>query len=280
MRYAAVTVLVMFLLVACNSVNKINEKAQGEENPAKKAKESTVISQEEETPANEDQAVGTELAATEKRYAINPRTSTVEPVGNAPKEVVLLTIDDAPARYSVEMAKTLKRLGVKAIFFVNGHLLDSPEGENFLKEIHALGFPIGNHTYNHKRLTELTETQQREEIVSLNKRVESIIGERPKFFRPPYGENTQYSRQVAHEQNMIIMTWTYGYDWVKEYQNPEALADVMVNTPYLTNGANLLMHDRKWTSLALEDIVNGIKKKGFTIVDPEEIQTPANSTAS
>jgi peptidoglycan/xylan/chitin deacetylase (PgdA/CDA1 family) len=76
------------------------------------------------------------------------------------------------------------------------------------------------------------------------------------------------------------MNWSYGYDWEKEYQTPEALADIMVNTPYLKNGANLLMHDRQWTSQALEGIVKGIQEKGFTIVDPEEIETSPDHRAS
>ncbi|WP_121609406.1 polysaccharide deacetylase family protein [Mesobacillus foraminis] len=279
MKYAAAAIFAALLLVSCQSGKDSPETDSREANQGSDRREyeqAAVLKEERVT----EQELDTKQMEQGKRYSINPETWAVEPTGDAPKEVVLLTIDDAPANYSVEMAKTLKSLGVKAIFFVNGHLLDRPGGENALKKIYELGFPIGNHTYHHQRLTELTEAQQREEIVSLNRRVEGIVGQKPKFFRAPFGQMTPYSRNVAREEKMTLMNWSYGYDWEKEYQTPEALADIMVNTPYLKNGANLLMHDRQWTSQALEGIVKGIQEKGFTIVDPEEIETSPDHRAS
>jgi hypothetical protein len=35
------------------------------------------------------------------------------------------------------------------------------------------------------------------------------------------------------------------------------------------------MHDRKWTSEAIEDIVKGFQKKGYEFLDPKLIETPA-----
>ncbi|WP_102265021.1 polysaccharide deacetylase family protein [Mesobacillus jeotgali] len=201
---------------------------------------------------------------------------SIQNIENPDEKIVLLTIDDAPDKNALEMAKTLKDLNVKAIFFVNGHFLDTPEEGEVLKQIHQMGFPIGNHTYNHKSLRELSEEQQRNEIVDLNDRIEELIGERPQFFRAPFGMNTDYSKQLAADEKMLLMNWTYGYDWEKDYQSKEALADIMVNTPLLRNGANLLMHDRQWTSEALGDIVKGLQNKGYKIVDPTQIETPAN----
>jgi len=209
-----------------------------------------------------------EVSLTEPQYKINANNWTVEPINQANSKVVLLTIDDAPDKNALEMARILKKLSAPAIFFVNGHFIDTPEEAEVLKEIHELGFAIGNHTYSHLNLASLPEAQQYKEIVGLNDRVEEIIGERPKFFRAPFGSNTDYSRKIAEGENMVLMNWTYGYDWEEEYQSKEALTDVMVNSPYLVKGANLLMHDRKWTKEALEDIVKGLKNKGFTPVDP------------
>ncbi len=206
-------------------------------------------------------------------YQINKDNWKVQPLQDENEQVALLTIDDAPHQFSVEMAETLHELNVNAIFFINGHFIADEDGKEKLKRIHDLGFEIGNHTMSHPNMSQISEDEQRQEIVELNDVIEEIIGERPQFYRAPFGVNTETSEEVMAEQGMISMNWTYGYDWETEYQNAEALADIMVNTPYLTNGANLLMHDREWTAQALENIVSGLKEKGYEIVDPNQIET-------
>lgn len=208
----------------------------------------------------------------EPQYEINEANWTVKPIADAPSKVVLLTIDDAPDKKSLEMAKTLKSLNAPAIFFINGHFIDTDEEKAVLKEIHEMGFEIGNHTQTHANLKQLSEEEQRAEIMQVSDSIESIIGERPKFFRAPFGVNTDFSRALVKEQGMLLMNWTYGYDWESKYQDANALADIMVNTEFLTDGANLLMHDRLWTAAALTDIVEGLRAKGYEMVDPTTIK--------
>ena len=57
----------------------------------------------------------------------------------------------------------------------------------------------------------------------------------------------------------------------------DALADIMVNTPYLSDGANLLMHDRQWTSEAMGTIVDSLIEKGYLIINPSEIDTQGDN---
>lgn len=205
-------------------------------------------------------------------YELNEANWTFEPIEDANSKVVLLTIDDAPEKYAVEMAKTLKELNAPAIFFVNGHFLDTDEEKANLKAIYDMGFSIGNHTQTHANLKESSEEQQKEEILKVNETVESVIGEKPKFFRAPFGVNTDFSKTLVQQEDMLLMNWTYGYDWEKQYMDATSLTDIMVNTEYLTNGANLLMHDRKWTAEALEGIVEGLRAKGYDFIDPKTIK--------
>ena len=88
-----------------------------------------------------------------------------QPIGDANPKAVLLTIDDAPDKHALDMAKTLKELDAPAIFFVNGHFIDSDEKKAILKEIHEMGFAIGNHTKTHANLKQIIEEQQKEEIL-------------------------------------------------------------------------------------------------------------------
>ena len=253
-------------LAACGS-----EEAAPEQQPVEEVEP---VEQPEETEIEEpvEEEVVEEEVVTEPAYTLNEANWTLTPTEDAEEKVVLVTIDDAPDTYSLEMAETLKALEVPAIFFVNGHFIDSDEEKERLKAIHEMGFAIGNHTQTHANLSDISEEQQKAEILQVSTTIEQVIGEKPIFFRAPFGVNTDFSRQLVADEGMLLMNWTYGYDWEKQYQEAGALADIMVNTPYLTEGANLLMHDREWTASALEDIVMGLQEKGYGFVDPSEIQ--------
>ncbi|MGM0837448.1 MAG: polysaccharide deacetylase family protein [Bacillota bacterium] len=290
MKKWIVLTLLMLLLTACTASPQKENGQANEEEPAgeenqndnnKEEEEPASQDEQEDAPREEESSEDAEEATTdteseegkpeETQYTINPADSSIQPIGEANAEVVLLTIDDAPDRYAMEMATTLNELGVKAIFFVNGHFLQTDEEKDTLKKIHELGFPIGNHTMNHKSLRQLTEEEQYEEIVALNDLIEEIVGERPKFFRAPFGINTDYSDELVASEGMVRMNWTYGYDWEQEYTTAEAIADIMVNAKELRSGANLLMHDREWTNAALADIVKGLQNKGYEMLDPDLI---------
>ncbi|MEL3973124.1 polysaccharide deacetylase family protein [Rossellomorea oryzaecorticis] len=269
--------MTLFLLTACSNepanVSKEPAPAEDSEDKIENMEETDVIETEdnqEDKPASEE----AEEVVQEPQYKINENNWSIEPIADQNANVVLLTIDDAPDKHALKMAEDLKAIDAPAIFFVNGHFLDTPEEKEILKKIYDMGFVIGNHTYSHSALPDLSLEKQKEEIISLSDLVESITGERPKFFRAPFGQNTDYSRQIAAEEKMALMNWTYGYDWEKQYQTKEAIADIMVNNPFLNAGANLLMHDRTWTSEALTDIVKGLREKGYETLDPNKIQTP------
>lgn len=249
--------------------------SDGDEKPktVKESNEATTVSQEpvveEVEEVVEEEVV---IQETESLYELNEANWTFKPIEDANPKAVLLTIDDAPEKYAVEMAKTLKELNAPAIFFVNGHFLDTDDEKNNLKAIYDMGFSIGNHTQTHVNLKESSEEQQKEEIIKVNETVEAVIGEKPKFFRAPFGVNTDFSKSLVKQEGMLLMNWTYGYDWEKQYRDAASLTDIMVNTEYLTDGANLLMHDREWTAQALRGIVEGLRANGYDLIDPKTIK--------
>ncbi|WP_047982944.1 polysaccharide deacetylase family protein [Ornithinibacillus californiensis] len=296
---AVVIILTSFLvlfLAACNSSeqNKVQEEASPdlvEEQPNDKTGEEKQESNSEESPTETEEPIEDdseeELGVDEEvtaQYRVSENWSLVPIEEGTNENVVLLTIDDAPDQYALEMAKILTELDADAIFFVNGHFIDTPEEKEVLKQIHEMGFEIGNHTYSHVNLKSIENNpeKQREEIVQLNDVIEEIIGERPKFFRAPHGVNTDTSKKIVEEENMVLMNWSYGYDYFTPYMDKEKLVTAMVtgegpevDVPYslLKPGANLLMHDREWTKEALKEIVIGLREQGYEILDPRLIET-------
>ncbi|QTD42455.1 polysaccharide deacetylase family protein [Sporosarcina sp. Te-1] len=275
-KYLAYIFFSMILVVsACSHSTEGNVNDNDNESASSTLLETS--SEQRETTNTEVEVEGEEDAQkdeTEQQtplYELNEVYSVV-PIDDANPKVVLLTFDDAPDKRALDIAKTLKQLDAPAIFFVNGHFLQSDEKKKVLQEIHDMGFMIGNHTKTHANLKTLSEDEQREEIVSVNDDVEAITGERPVFFRAPFGANTDFSRSLVEQEGMLLMNWSYGYDFEKEYMSKEKIADIMVNTELLRDGANLLMHDRDWTADALEDIITGLRNKGYDFVDPRTIR--------
>ncbi|WP_336824871.1 polysaccharide deacetylase family protein [Sporosarcina sp. USHLN248] len=274
-RMGYMSVFALFLLTACQNEpvleneqpDAMEQQSVSEEDDSGMAEK--VVDSEEISEEAEDEE---SIAKIEPQYELNPETYSIVPIGDANPKVVLLTIDDAPDKRALDMAKTLKELDAPAIFFVNGHFITTEEKETALKEIYEMGFMIGNHTKTHANLKSLSEEEQREEILFVNDKVEEITGERPHFFRAPFGVNTDFSRELAKAEGMQLMNWSYGYDFEKEYMTKDKIADIMVNTELLRDGANLLMHDREWTADALDEIVTGLREKGYELVDPHFIK--------
>ncbi len=269
---------VILLLTACSfqsqeisseekEIEQENEKA---DNQSKQ--EETSHGEDNNDNKNAETIEETNNKENEPKYQLRESDWSLQPVDDSENRNVLITIDDAPDSYSLEMAEMLKEEDVPAIFFVNGHFLQDEQGREDLKAIHDLGFEIGNHTMNHVSLNTVTEQETLKEINDLNDLIEDITGERPAFFRAPFGINTDHSKAILKEEEMTWMNWTYGYDWEEEYMEADSLADIMVDTELLTNGANLLMHDREWTKEALPDIIEGFREKGYGFIHPSDIE--------
>ena len=180
-------------LVACQNENPSLDSSNGAESSL-----STSDPTEDSTSSAEDAIDSSEEATMEDpveyKYQVNKETQFILPISEEDnKQVALLTFDDAPDKHALEIAQVLKDKETTAIFFVNGMYLESEDGKNQLKEIYDMGYEIGNHTQTHASLPSLSEEQQYEEIMKTSDLVEEITGERPRFFRAPFGQNTDYT---------------------------------------------------------------------------------------
>lgn len=102
-----------------------------------------------------------------------------------------MTYDDGPyAPHDDIILDILKEKGVKATFFVVGQVyqnLSSAQAEKSIKRMYNEGHVIGSHTWNHKDLTGLSESEILNEMKQVEDVVYKYIGKKPAFMRPPYG---------------------------------------------------------------------------------------------
>lgn len=268
MKIKLLTVLTLssLALTACQDNPAPNEDI---ENPDDEIAE---VEPEETPEENVDDEIEEEEEVVEFQYQVNPTLYSVEPINPdeaTDEKLVLLTYDDAPDGNTLEIAEALAERNVSAIFFVNGMYMEDEEGFEVMQKVHEMGFEIANHTHTHATLPDNTEEDQKEEILKTSEIIEKAIGEKPRFFRAPHGMNTDYSKQLVVDEGMKLMNWSFGYDWMGEYQDAAALIDITLNAPELGNGSNILMHDRTWTAEATPAIVDGLIEQGFTIIDPK-----------
>ncbi|SEI04344.1 polysaccharide deacetylase family sporulation protein PdaB [Halobacillus karajensis] len=134
-------------------------------------------------------------------------------MGNTDKKRIALTFDDGPEdTYTPQILEILKQKNVKATFFVMGErVTEYPER---LKQIHEEGHVIGNHTWDHPHLPELSDQQMHENIKATSAEIEKVTGVKPDLFRPPFGEIEDRQAALLSGQGYRSILWTAdSRDW-------------------------------------------------------------------
>lgn len=188
---------------------------------------------------------------------VNPKPAT--------DKKIALTFDDGPhPKVTRQILKTLEKYEAKATFFVVGQ--EVKEHPEILKAVYNAGHEIGNHTFNHERLTTLTPEEIKKQIQSTDAIIKSTIGQRATVFRPPYGS---YDETITDQLNVPNVLWTIDtLDW--KHRDPEKT--VLAVKEHAKNGSIILMHDiHQATADALDDVLATLQKQGFEFVTVSEL---------
>ncbi|MGW3957910.1 polysaccharide deacetylase family protein [Streptomyces sp. NPDC004752] len=128
---------------------------------------------------------------------------------------MLLTFDDGPdPAYTPHILDTLAKYGVRATFFVCGEMAEWNRA--LLARMADEGHVVGNHTWSHPLLTELSRSQIRSEMERTSEVIEKGYGEHPRWFRAPYGAWNRAAFQLGAEMGMEPLAWTVdSRDWTE-----------------------------------------------------------------
>ncbi|WP_405609290.1 polysaccharide deacetylase family protein [Streptomyces sp. NBC_00076] len=126
---------------------------------------------------------------------------------------MVLTFDDGPdPRYTPEILYTLAEYDVRAMFFVCGSMAE--RHQDLVALIADEGHVVGNHTWSHPLLTGLSRRRIRSEMERTSDVIEEACGERPLWFRAPYGAWNRAAFQIGAELGMEPLGWTVDtLDW-------------------------------------------------------------------
>jgi cellulose synthase/poly-beta-1,6-N-acetylglucosamine synthase-like glycosyltransferase/peptidoglycan/xylan/chitin deacetylase (PgdA/CDA1 family)/spore germination protein YaaH len=196
-----------------------------------------------------------------------------------------LTFDDGPdPNITPKILDVLKQERAPATFFCIG--LNSEERPDLIRRMIAEGHEIGNHTFTHPNIADISATQLRLELSATQRLFESVIGRRSMLFRPPYAEDSEpdTTSEVAPLEDVTAKGYlTIGMQIdPKDWERPPAdqIVDETIKQAagYIDKdgkrippkGNIILLHDsggdRSQTIKALPILIDKLRAQGFEFV--------------
>ena len=182
---------------------------------------------------------------------------------------ILLSFDDGPTTELTEkILNILSQNKIKAVFFCVGN--NAKNSQSLVKDILAEGHLIGNHTFNHKRLTKISNKETIEEIDSFNNLMKEKFDYDVKYFRPPHGRFTFSTSKILKGKNLKCVMWSL---LTQDYKNDFETVKFAVKN-YLNNNSIVVFHDNNKSKDIIPDsikfVIDASAKHGFEIGEPSE----------
>lgn len=106
---------------------------------------------------------------------------------------------------TAKILEILRKHDVKVTFFMTGGWVESYPDD--VKAILAEGHDLGNHSENHKHMTELSDAEKKEELMKVHNKVKELTGYDMFLFRPPYGDYDNGVVKTAEECGYYTIQW-------------------------------------------------------------------------
>ena len=151
----------------------------------------------------------------------------------------------------------LAKHNVHATFFMTGGWVESYPDD--VRAIYEAGHDLGNHSQNHKNMSQLSDTEIRDEIMSVHKKVKELTGYEMFLFRPPYGDYDNEVITGVLSCGYYPIQWSIdSLDW-KDYGVDDIISRIC-DSKHLDGGAIILCH-------------NGtqLQEKGYQLVPISEL---------
>ncbi|MWV44447.1 polysaccharide deacetylase family protein [Paenibacillus sp. HJL G12] len=203
--------------------------------------------------------------------------------GRAGRQIAL-TFDDGPdPLYTPRLLDLLQKKGIKATFFVLGSKAERyPE---LIKRIYLEGHQIGIHNYTHLPNWLMSPRHIREKHVGRTADViERITGERPTFYRPPWGILNIGDLFTLRKTYHIVLWSIMARDWGKERKKKPLKERILSR---LEPGSIIVLHDSGDTFGAvpdapgrmiadLEEALGDARIQGYVFVRTDELLRQAH----
>ncbi len=180
------------------------------------------------------------------------------------RESICLTFDEGYENgYTDSILDTLKQKNVKAVFFVTyDYAASNPQ---LVQRMIDEGHIVGNHSWGHPSMPDLTAEQQAEQITKLHDYVKENFNYTMTLFRAPKGEFSERSLEVTKSLGYTSVFWSFAYyDYnVNDQPTAQKAYDRVTNAAH--KGAIYLLHAVSKTNDAiLGDVIDRLKSQGYS----------------
>lgn len=185
------------------------------------------------------------------------------------RSLIALTFDDGPSvEGTARLLDILKEHAVTATLFVIGNRV--AKLPDLVKRAADEGHEIGNHTWTHPHMPELSREEALGQLRQTSDAIASSAGQKPTLYRPPYIDTTEeLDRWIENDLGMkVIAASVDSVDW-RHREAALTLENVLTK---VAPGAIILCHETQPTTLdALPGMLRELKARGFEFVTVSEL---------
>ena len=182
---------------------------------------------------------------------------------------VAMTFDDGPhPKNTPRLLDILRTRNIKATFYVIGSNVD--RYPHIVRRIVAEGHEIGNHTYTHRKLTTLSNSELRREMRRTEDAIVRAAAVKPRTMRPPYGALLQRQRSLVFSDfTYPTIMWSVDpNDWKRP--GPSVVRSRILRGAH--NGAIILAHDLHAPTIdAMPGTFDDLLSKGYQFITVSQL---------
>lgn len=171
-----------------------------------------------------------------------------------------------------EILKLLEKYNAKCTFFIVGQWAEKYPDK--VEKIYKAGHEIGEHSYNHKDYSKLSEREIADDIKKTADALNKITGEWPKLVRVPSGAYNNTAVSIIEKNGYIPVQWSV--DSI-DYDKNSDCEDIFRRCTTKTHpGDIILMHNgTEKTAVALPRILDNLCSE-FQLVTVSELIPDGN----
>lgn len=214
------------------------------------------VEKEKITDENHTDATTTPEAADTAKTAIDPN-----------KPMVALTFDDGPSQHTDRLLTAFATHGGKGTFFVVGNLID--DYPDTMRRMSSEGHEIAGHSWNHRQLTNLSNEELTDQIMTTRAKIYDVTGTDTTAIRPPYGAYNDETKSICSGLGIIMVNWSLDtLDW--KDKDTDRIYNTIMND--VKDGDIILCHDLHGTTVdAMERVIPDLQAKGYQLVTVTEL---------